>query len=96
METFARFFDNHGLLSVRDQPQWYYVRGGSHTYVKAFRQGFGGEIHTGIAIAGLKRDAAGVDLYFADGGTRRHDIAIVATHADEALGLLQDATRLRL
>ncbi len=90
METFARFFDNHGLLSVSDQPQWYYVRGGSHTYVQAFQRRFGGEIHTGTAIAGLKRDTTGVALRFPDGSARRHDIAVVATHADEALALLED------
>jgi predicted NAD/FAD-binding protein len=36
MLTFARFFDNHGLLTVHRHPQWYYVAGGSHSYVKAF------------------------------------------------------------
>ena len=90
METFARFFENHGLLSVSDQPQWYYVAGGSHTYVKAFRRGFSGEIYTQTAIAGLKRDATGVTVRLPDGSTHRHDVAIVATHADEALALLDD------
>ena len=27
--TFVRFFDNHGLLTVTQQPQWYTVTGGS-------------------------------------------------------------------
>ncbi|MDJ0874177.1 MAG: FAD-dependent oxidoreductase [Desulfobacterales bacterium] len=90
MATFARFFHNHGLLSVRDQPQWYYVRGGSHRYVKAFRDDFKGEIHTQRAISSLKRSDTGVDVRFMDGSRRRHDMAVVATHADEALALLED------
>lgn len=36
VETFARFYENHGLLSLSDHPQWYYVEGGSQTYVRAF------------------------------------------------------------
>src|SRR4051795_6638224 len=31
----ARFFHNHGILSLRDRPTWSTVAGGSHTYVKA-------------------------------------------------------------
>ena len=92
METFARFFENHGLLSVRDMPQWYYVRGGSHTYIKAFRRNFKGRIFTQTPVCGLKRDNTGVDLRLADGTTRRHDIALVAVHADEAFRLLEDPT----
>ncbi|MBN2570321.1 MAG: FAD-dependent oxidoreductase, partial [Deltaproteobacteria bacterium] len=29
-ESFFRFMENHGLLTVSDQPQWYCVEGGSH------------------------------------------------------------------
>jgi predicted NAD/FAD-binding protein len=90
METFARFFENHGLLSVRDQPQWYYVEGGSHTYVKAFRDRFRGTIHAGIAVRGIRRTASGVQVRLAGGMQQNHDLAIVAAHADEALGLLED------
>ncbi len=90
MATFARFFHNHGLLSVRDQPQWYYVRGGSHSYVNAFREGFEGQIHTRRPIRGLKRSDTGVEVRLADGSRQRHDVAVVATHADEALALLED------
>ena len=32
---FLRFFANHGLLGVRDAPQWYTIEGGSKTYVNA-------------------------------------------------------------
>ena len=28
---FIHFFDNHGLLGVRDAPQWYTIEGGSQT-----------------------------------------------------------------
>ena len=31
--TLIRFFDNHGLLSLHEQPTWKVVAGGSHTYI---------------------------------------------------------------
>lgn len=90
MLTFARFFDNHGLLSLFRQPQWYYVAGGSHTYVKAFRKQFPGRIYTDKRVTGIRRRPDGARLVFADGETRTFDRVIVATHADEALSLLAD------
>jgi predicted NAD/FAD-binding protein len=32
---FVRFFENHGMLSVNDRPQWRVIAGGSDTYVRA-------------------------------------------------------------
>ena len=29
-ESFARFYENHGLLDLRERPTWYYLPGGSH------------------------------------------------------------------
>lgn len=90
METFARFFDNHGLLRVTDQPRWRFVAGGSRTYVAAFTQRFRGAVAAGAPVAGLLREADGVRVRLANGALRRHDGAVVATHADEALALLED------
>ena len=33
--TFARFFDNHGLLRLADRPRWRTVAGGTARYVEA-------------------------------------------------------------
>lgn len=89
-ETFARFFDNHGLLDLSDRPRWQTVAGGSHAYVRAFLKAFQGEVHVRRPVAGLKREPDGVRLRLADGSLRRFDKAVVAVHADEALALLED------
>ncbi len=34
LPLFLRFFENHGLLDIRDRPQWYVVPGGSREYVR--------------------------------------------------------------
>jgi len=90
MLTFARFFHNHGLLSVSDQPQWYYVGGGSQTYVRAFLEQFNGQVETRADIAGIQRTPAGVVLKDSRGEGRPFDRVVIATHADQALTLLED------
>ena len=90
MLTIARFFHNHGLLTVFGHPQWYYVAGGSHTYIKRFMDQFPGEIHTGAPIVSIRRKDNGVALTDAHNIAHPFDCVIIATHADEALGLLAD------
>ena len=90
MLTFARFFNNHGLLTVHKHPQWYTVTGGSHTYVKAFLNQFGGTVHIKTAIASIRRTPEEVLLKTTSGEVQRFDRVVIATHADEALKLLDD------
>jgi predicted NAD/FAD-binding protein len=90
MLTFARFFHNHGLLSVYRQPQWYFVEGGSHSYVEAFLRRFSGEVFTGAAVKRIVRADDGVTIICDDGCQTVFDRVVVAAHADEALGLLAD------
>lgn len=90
METFARFYENHGLLTLTDHPQWYVVSGGSHTYVKAFLKGFKGDVRATMPVAGVRRTEAGGVVTTRDGRRDFFDRVVVATHADEALELLED------
>jgi len=89
--SFARFFANHGLLSLEDHPQWYTVKGGSHAYVRAFEKQFTGTVHTGRPIDSVVRENGQVRIYH-DQGEDVFDAAVIATHADEALALLADPT----
>lgn len=90
MLTFARFFDNHGLLTIHHHPQWYHVAGGSHTYVKAFLEQFQGEVFTRADIVSIERRNGGVTIKDADGAAQTFDQVVIATHADEAYRLLAD------
>jgi predicted NAD/FAD-binding protein len=89
-ESFFRFMENHGLLSVSDQPRWYTVEGGSHAYVKAFLKGFTGRVFTDRPVECIRRTEVGVVLAFTGGGEESFDKVVIAAHADEALGLLAD------
>jgi predicted NAD/FAD-binding protein len=90
MESFARFYSNHGLLSVWDHPAWYYIPGGSHTYVKAFLKGFKGKILGGCPVAAVRRGTQGVRLKLDDGAELTFDAVVIAAHADEAFRMLAD------
>lgn len=90
MESFARFYSNHGLLSVWDHPAWYYIPGGSRTYVKAFLKGFTGTVLSNCPVAAVRRTGRAVTLKLADGAERTFDAAVIAAHADEAFRMLAD------
>jgi predicted NAD/FAD-binding protein len=77
---------------VSDQPQWSVVKGGSHSYVKAFRKRFKGDIIADAPVRGIRRNADAVTLSLSDGSQRHLDHVVIATHADEAFQLLQDPT----
>ena len=89
--TLFRFLDNHGLLSVGDRPQWRTVVGGSRSYVDAIARRFDGSIRLAAAVTSIHRDARGV-LVSSLGLVERYDRVILATHSDQALAMLADAT----
>ncbi len=85
-----RFFDNHGMLGF-GRFRWRTVVGGSRTYVDAIGERIGG-VRTGLPVRSLRREDAGVVIRTDDGEEHRFDAAVVATHADQALGLLERPT----
>jgi predicted NAD/FAD-binding protein len=89
--TLFRFLDNHGLLSVGDRPQWRTIPGGSRVYVDAIAERFDGRIRTASPVTSICRDTQGV-LVSSLGVVERYDRVILATHSDQALALLADAT----
>lgn len=90
--TFLRFFENHGLLSVNNHPQWYTVRGGSRRYVDALAGKVKGTVRTGSEVASVARAGDGVEVRTADGSSGTHDQAVFACHSDEALAAIDGPT----
>ena len=88
--TMIRFCHNHGLLQVRDRPQWHTVRGGARQYVQRIVDSIGDK-RLGTAVRRIERRDGGI-LLSTDKGTEYFDRAIVAVHSDQALRLLQDPT----
>lgn len=88
---FARFFDSHGLLNVYERPQWQTVLGGSQRYVDALMAQFHGAVYRATPVRALRRDASGVMLS-TDLADTRYDAVVCATHSDQALAMLGDAS----
>jgi uncharacterized protein len=85
------FLANHGMLAIGGTPQWRTVVGGSRTYVERAAKGLTA-VHVSTPVRSLVRTADGVELR--DDADQRYtaDKVVVATHPDQALRLLADAT----
>ncbi|MGI8711849.1 MAG: NAD(P)/FAD-dependent oxidoreductase [Solirubrobacteraceae bacterium] len=88
----AEFFDNHGMLSVRNRPQWRTVQGGSARYVEALLTRFSGKLFLGTAVRSVARHRDHVVVRPTYGDPQRFDQVVLATHSDQALALLSDAS----
>ncbi|MES9509141.1 FAD-dependent oxidoreductase [Streptomyces sp. NPDC000609] len=86
-----RFLAHHGMLSVSGSPVWRTVTGGSGTYVDRIAAGLH-EVRVGTPVRSVLRHTDSVDVT-ADDGTTSYDHVVLATHPDQALRLLADATQ---
>jgi predicted NAD/FAD-binding protein len=89
--SLARFFVNHGLVSVRPQFPWQSVEGGSASYLAPLTQGFADRIHCNAGIRSVARTEDGVRIHFEGGRHQDFDEVVFACHAPEAFALLEDA-----
>ncbi len=87
---FIRFFQNHGLLSVNDRPQWRVIRGGSRAYLGKLTESFRDRIRLAAPVIGIRRHTTHVDVVTAAAGRERFDQVFLACHSDQALRLLTD------
>ncbi len=86
------FLDNHGYLSVNGSPQWKTVTGGSRRYVERVAKELSAVL-TATPVRALRRlPDGGVDITDDSDTTIRYDGVVVATHANQALAMLADAT----
>ncbi|MEL6838201.1 MAG: FAD-dependent oxidoreductase [Pseudomonadota bacterium] len=90
-----RFFDNHALLGVTGQHQWYTVQGGSREYVTRLASDMlqrGIDMRLGTAVQGVRRTPFGAEIKTYGGVWESFDEVVFATHSDDTLKMLTDAT----
>jgi predicted NAD/FAD-binding protein len=90
-QTFARFFNNHGLLTIGPQLQWRTVSGGSRSYVERIVAPLRARARLATPASAIRRLGEGVEVRDAGGHWDRFDRVVLACHADQALSLLTDA-----
>jgi predicted NAD/FAD-binding protein len=91
----VQFFENHALLHHTGQHQWFTVKGGSQEYVRRLEAGLRRnlvDIRIGAPIAGVRRNQVGVEVRAHGGEWENFDEVVFATHSDDSLRLLSDAS----
>jgi uncharacterized protein len=88
----ARFFENHGMLSLLGRPKWRTISGGSARYVEALTAGFRDRVRLRTRVDAVTRAGDHVEVKAAGIQAERFDHVVIATHADQSLAMLTDAT----
>ena len=86
----VEFFNNHGFLKVRDQPQWQVIKGGSRSYVEPLTRSYKDSVRLSCPVVSIKRHADHVEVELRHGEVERFDQVVIATHSDQALAMLAD------
>ena len=92
VDYLLRFLDHHGLIGYGNAIRWRTVTGGSMRYVDRILERLpAGAVRAGDAVVDVSRDAGGTTVRTAAGWREAFDVIVLATHADDALRLLNDA-----
>lgn len=86
---FVRFFKNHGMLSVRDRPEWRTIVGGSRTYVEKLTAPFLDRIRLNTPVLAITRTPTEAQVRTAS-ATHSFDAVVLACHADQSLRMFTD------
>lgn len=88
---FVRFFKNHGLLSIKNRPQWRVIDGGSRTYIEPLIRPFKEDIHLNSRVDSVTRRSDGV-IVNVNGQEEMFDQVVFACHSNQALSMIKDPT----
>ncbi len=92
LQFLVRFFDNHGLLQLKDRPVWRVIKGGSREYVKTLVAGHRDRIRLDTPVEAVIRHESGVEIVSDRFGREWYDAVFLACHSDQALALLDAPT----
>lgn len=92
-ESFLSFFSNHRLMHPRrERPKWRTVAGGSRTYVEKMTAPYERNIRLDSKVTSVARKGGKVHVSDINGMTEIYDHAIFASHTDQTLAMLSDAS----
>jgi len=90
---FLEFFDNHGLLNVKNRPTWRVIQGGSREYVRKLVAPFRNRIRLASPVERVSRHPDRVETVTRDGRRESFDAVFMACHSDQALAMLDRPSR---
>jgi len=86
------FCHNHGLLVLRDRPQWKTVTGRSRAYVQKLIEPLADRVRLSCPVESVRRLADQVEVRTESGEIGTFDSVVFASHANQTLMMLQDVT----
>lgn len=92
LRFFVSFFENHGMLSLRNRPEWRVVSGGSKVYVDQLSRGLKATLRLETPVRRVTRTPSGVSLETSGEGSETFDRVVFGCHSNQALNLLSDPT----
>ncbi len=88
--SFLKFYHNHGLLTLFNQPQWYTVKGCSKEYVKKLTAEFKDKIKLNCAVKSVVKKDGKIVVTDQDDKQYLFDKVIFANHANQVLQMAKD------
>jgi len=90
--TFINFFQNHGLMSITNRPQWYTVTGGSREYIKKITAPYKENIRLNCPVEKVSQEGEKLIVTSKDGNDS-FDEVVFACHADQTLAMIEQPTK---
>ena len=91
LKLFLNFFINHGLFKLKNRPQWYTVTNRSRAYVNKVLEKISGEVFKNYKVSKILRSENNVRISIGN-EYLDYDHAILASHADQSLKILEEPT----
>lgn len=88
--SFIDFYANHGMLQYWDRPAWRTVKGGSRQYVELLVADGGFEVQRNNRARRVVRQKDYIHITDERGVVRPFEHVVIATHADQAIRLLDE------
>ena len=89
--TLLHFFHNHGFLGITTHHPWFTVEGGARTYVEKMLSVLG-KPRLGDPVITVEEKEGVSWITTSSGLTERYDAVIMASHADQTLKFLENAS----
>jgi len=84
------FFQNHGLMQIRNRPQWRTIRGGAKEYVQALLEPIADRIRLSSSVQSVRRVEQGVEVNSCNRPPEMFDEVVFASHANQTLQMLAE------
>ena len=90
LQSFIKFFSNHGLFNFRDRPQWKFVVNGSYHYIQKLIDKKLFKYETNFIIQNIIRKNDKIEIVNDKNHIYSFDKIVLATHADQAINLIDN------